>query len=112
MIGGAWMGMSHALYETTEPYYPDRDHGRIDFNQYLMPGPGDLAEIRESSSSSVPSPDGPYGAKGPGEMSRQFADPGHRQRDLRRRRRAHRHAADHARKDTAGLMGAGPERPG
>ena len=25
--GGAWMGISHALYETTEPYYPDRDHG-------------------------------------------------------------------------------------
>ena len=25
--GGAWMGISHALFETTEPYYPDRDHG-------------------------------------------------------------------------------------
>jgi xanthine dehydrogenase molybdopterin-binding subunit B len=23
IVGGAWMGMSHALYETTEPYYPD-----------------------------------------------------------------------------------------
>lgn len=30
LIGGAWMGMSHALYETTEPYYPDRDHGPVD----------------------------------------------------------------------------------
>ena len=27
LIGGAWMGLSHALYETTEPYYPHRDHG-------------------------------------------------------------------------------------
>ena len=22
LVGGSWMGMSHALYETTEPYYP------------------------------------------------------------------------------------------
>ena len=41
--GGAWMGMSHAAWETTEPYYPARDHGPVDFNTYLMPGPGDLA---------------------------------------------------------------------
>jgi CO/xanthine dehydrogenase Mo-binding subunit len=26
--GGAWMGMSHAAWETTEPYYPDRATGR------------------------------------------------------------------------------------
>ena len=44
-VGGAWMGMSHALYETTEPYYPDRAHGPLDFNEYLMPGPGDLPEF-------------------------------------------------------------------
>ena len=35
--------MSHALWETTEPYYPDRSHGPVDFNDYLMPGPGDIA---------------------------------------------------------------------
>ena len=23
LVGGSWMGMSHALYETPEPYYPD-----------------------------------------------------------------------------------------
>ena len=28
IVGGAWMGMSHALYETTQPYYPDPDHSR------------------------------------------------------------------------------------
>ena len=22
LVGGSWMGISHALYETTEPYYP------------------------------------------------------------------------------------------
>ncbi|MEO0831367.1 MAG: molybdopterin cofactor-binding domain-containing protein, partial [Pseudomonadota bacterium] len=32
LIGGAWMGLSHALYETTEPYYPAREHGPEDFN--------------------------------------------------------------------------------
>ncbi len=67
LIGGSWMGMSHALYETTEPYYPDRDHGPRDYNEYLMPGPGDLAET-EIVVLERPSGDGPFGAKGPGEM--------------------------------------------
>jgi CO/xanthine dehydrogenase Mo-binding subunit len=68
LVGGSWMGISHALYETTEPYYPDRDHGGTDFNQYLMPGPGDLAET-EIVVLERPAADGPYGAKGPGEMA-------------------------------------------
>ena len=68
IVGGAWMGISHALYETTEPYYPDRAHGRLDFNEYLMPGPGDLPDI-ESVILERPAADGPYGAKGIGEMS-------------------------------------------
>src|SRR6185436_8112758 len=68
IVGGAWMGMSHALYETTEPYYPDRAYGPSDFNQYLMPGPGDLPEF-ESVLLERPSHDGPYGAKGVGEMT-------------------------------------------
>jgi CO/xanthine dehydrogenase Mo-binding subunit len=65
--GGAWMGMSHAAWETTEPYYPARDHGPIDFNTYLMPGPGDLAP-HHISVLERPAEDGPYGGKGPGEM--------------------------------------------
>jgi CO/xanthine dehydrogenase Mo-binding subunit len=68
IVGGAWMGMSHALYETTEPYYPDRAHGPVDFNEYLMPGPGDLPEF-QSVVLERPSHDGPYGAKGVGEMT-------------------------------------------
>jgi CO/xanthine dehydrogenase Mo-binding subunit len=67
LVGGAWMGMSHALWETTEPYYPARDHGPVDFNQYLMPGPGDIAP-HHISVLERPAPDGPYGGKGPGEM--------------------------------------------
>jgi CO/xanthine dehydrogenase Mo-binding subunit len=65
--GGAWMGMSHAGWETTEPYYPARDHGPVDFNTYLMPGPGDLAP-HHISVLERPAVDGPYGGKGPGEM--------------------------------------------
>lgn len=67
LVGGSWMGISHALYETTEPYYPNRDHGGTDFNQYLMPGSGDLAKT-ETYVLERPAADGPYGAKGPGEM--------------------------------------------
>jgi len=67
LVGGAWMGMSHALWETTEPYYPDRNHGPVDFNHYLMPGPGDISP-HHISVLERPAPDGPYGGKGPGEM--------------------------------------------
>ena len=67
LVGGAWMGMSHALYETTEPYYPSRENRGTDFNEYLMPGVGDLPRT-EIVVLERPAPDGPYGAKGPGEM--------------------------------------------
>ncbi|MER8548127.1 molybdopterin-dependent oxidoreductase [Mesorhizobium sp. M1169] len=67
LVGGAWMGVGHALYETTEPYYPARDHAATDFTQYLMPGTGDLAET-DVIVLERPAPDGPYGGKGPGEM--------------------------------------------
>lgn len=67
LIGGAWMGLSHALWETTEPYYPDRAHGPVDYNHYLMPGPGDIAP-HHISILERPAEDGPYGGKGPGEM--------------------------------------------
>ncbi len=67
LVGGAWMGTSHALWETTEPYYPDRAHGPEDFNLYLMPGPGDIAP-HDIAILERPAEDGPYGGKGPGEM--------------------------------------------
>jgi len=66
--GGAWMGMSHAIYETAEPYYPVRDHLPTNFGEYLMPGPGDVAEM-ESVVIERPSSTGPYGVKGIGEMT-------------------------------------------
>jgi CO/xanthine dehydrogenase Mo-binding subunit len=68
ITGGAWMGMSHALFESTEPYYPSRDHGPTTFSSYLMPGPADIAEV-ESAIIERPAASGPYGAKGIGEMT-------------------------------------------
>jgi CO/xanthine dehydrogenase Mo-binding subunit len=67
LVGGAWMGVSHALYETTEPHYPDSVHGPRDFVEYLMPGPGDICP-HDIAVLERPAPDGPFGAKGPGEM--------------------------------------------
>src|SRR6185312_6872449 len=68
LVGGSWMGISHALFETTEPYYPNRDHGPRDFEEYLMPGPADNA-VMESQIIEFPAANGPYGAKGIGEMT-------------------------------------------
>jgi len=68
IVGGAWMGMSHALYETTEPYYPQVDHSPKDFAEYLMPGPKEVPVI-DSVVLEMPSSNGPYGVKGVGEMT-------------------------------------------
>lgn len=68
LIGGAWMGVSHALYETIEPNYPDRFHGPVDFNHYLQPGPGEVVP-HNISVLERPAPDAPFGGKGPGEMA-------------------------------------------
>lgn len=68
IAGGAWMGMSHALYETTAPYYPDPGHAPKDFAEYLMPGAHELPAI-ESVVLEFPSSNGPYGVKGVGEMT-------------------------------------------
>ena len=54
LIGGAWMGISHALYETTEPYYPDRAHGPTDFNDYFMPARARSARMTSRSWSGRP----------------------------------------------------------
>jgi CO/xanthine dehydrogenase Mo-binding subunit len=66
--GGAWMGVSHALFEATEPYYPAREHGPRDFEQYLMPGPADNS-VMQSVIIERPADNGPFGAKGIGEMT-------------------------------------------
>jgi CO/xanthine dehydrogenase Mo-binding subunit len=66
--GGSVMGMSHALYETTAPYYPAVDHSPKDLGEYLLPGPAEVPEI-DSVVLEYPSTTGPYGVKGLGEMT-------------------------------------------
>jgi CO/xanthine dehydrogenase Mo-binding subunit len=66
--GGSVMGMAHALYETTQPYYPSVDHMPGGFSEYLLPGMAELPEI-ESVMLEYPSVNGPYGVKGFGEMT-------------------------------------------
>ena len=95
IVGGAWMGISHALYETTEPYYPDRAHGPTDFSQYLMPGPGDIAEM-DFGHHRAAVLQRPLRRQGHRRDDGEFADPGDRQRHFRRLRRARDLAADHA----------------
>ena len=68
ILGGAWMGMSHALYETTAPYYPALEHSPGDFNHYLMPGLHEQPAI-EVDVLEIESSNGPYGMKGVGEMT-------------------------------------------
>jgi CO/xanthine dehydrogenase Mo-binding subunit len=68
IMGGAWMAMSHALYETTAPYYPAPDHSPSTFSEYLMPGTLEMPEV-ESVVLEFPSSNGPYGVKGVGEMT-------------------------------------------
>ncbi len=68
ITGGSFMGMSHALYETTAPYYPSIEHGPGSFSEYLLPGPHELPEI-ESVVLEYPSATGPFGVKGVGEMT-------------------------------------------
>lgn len=66
--GGSVMGMAHALFETTHPYYPAVDHMPGSFSEYVLPGPAGLPEI-DSVVLEYPSSTGPYGVKGVGEMT-------------------------------------------
>ncbi len=68
ITGGSFMGMAHALYETTYPYYPSTEQMPASFSDYLLPGPAELPVI-ESVVLEYPSSSGPYGVKGVGEMT-------------------------------------------
>jgi CO/xanthine dehydrogenase Mo-binding subunit len=68
ITGGSFMGMAHALYETTHPYYPSVDHMPTSFSEYVLPGPQEVPVI-ESVVLEYPSSTGPYGVRGVGEMT-------------------------------------------
>lgn len=68
IVGGAWMGTAHAVYETTDPYYPEPEHKPGDFGEYSLPGPEEVPDI-DYEVLEMPSRTGPFGTKGIGEMS-------------------------------------------
>ena len=68
IVGGSWMGMGHVLQETTAPYYPAIDHAPGDFQSYVIPGAADMPSV-ECEVLEIASRNGPFGAKGVGEMA-------------------------------------------
>lgn len=68
ITGGAVMGMSVALMETSYPYYPALDPHPGSFSEYIVPGAADVPEI-ESVVLEYGSVDGPFGVKGVGEFT-------------------------------------------
>jgi CO/xanthine dehydrogenase Mo-binding subunit len=66
--GGAIQGLGLGVLETCYPYYPSADHRGGQFGSYLAPGIEDLPVI-DTILIENPSADGPYGAKGIGEMA-------------------------------------------
>lgn len=68
VVGGAVMGMSHALMETEFPYWPALDHHVGTFSEYVIPTTMDVPDI-QTTVLEYPSANGPYGVKGVGEMT-------------------------------------------
>lgn len=66
--GGAIMGMSWAILENLYPNYPEPQHQPRDFSQYSLISAMDIPEL-ETEMVECPSTDGPFGAKGIGEMT-------------------------------------------
>src|SRR5690242_12907872 len=66
--GGAIQGLGLGVLETSYPYYPSVDHRGADFGSYLAPSMEDMP-VLDTVLIENPSADGPYGAKGIGEMA-------------------------------------------
>ena len=62
------MGLGLGVLEHSDPYYPSVDHRGGAFGSYLAPGMEDMPQI-DTIMIENPSTDGPYGAKGIGEMA-------------------------------------------
>jgi len=72
--GGAVQGLGLGVLENCYPYYPSADHRGGEFGSYLAPGFEDLPKI-DTIIIENPSSDGPYGAKGIGEMANNAQPP-------------------------------------
>ena len=66
--GGAMMGLGLGVLENCYPYYPSVEHRGGAFGSYLAPAMEDMPQI-DTIMIENPSADGPYGAKGIGEMA-------------------------------------------
>ena len=72
--GGAIQGLGLGVLENCYPYYPSAEHRGGQFGSYLAPGFEDLPKI-DTIIIENPSSDGPYGAKGIGEMANNAQPP-------------------------------------
>jgi len=72
--GGAVQGLGLGVLENCYPYYPSAEHRGGQFGSYLAPGFEDLPQI-DTIIIENPSADGPYGAKGIGEMANNAQPP-------------------------------------
>jgi CO/xanthine dehydrogenase Mo-binding subunit len=66
--GGAMMGLGLGVLENCYPYYPSVEHRGGAFGSYLAPAMEQMPQI-DTILIENPSADGPYGAKGIGEMA-------------------------------------------
>jgi len=66
--GGAMMGLGLGILENCYPYYPSVEHRGAAFGSYLAPSMEDMPQL-DTIMIENPSADGPYGAKGIGEMA-------------------------------------------
>jgi CO/xanthine dehydrogenase Mo-binding subunit len=67
VLGGDSMALGMALYENMCPVYPEMDFQPRGFTDYIIPTAVDMPESIISFVDN-PDPDGPYGAKGAGEI--------------------------------------------
>jgi CO/xanthine dehydrogenase Mo-binding subunit len=72
--GGAVQGLGLGVLESCYPYYPSVEHRGGQFGSYLAPGFEDLPKL-DTIIVENPSADGPYGAKGIGEMANNAQPP-------------------------------------
>ncbi len=72
--GGAIQGLGLGVLENCYPYYPSVEHRGGQFGSYLAPGCEDLPQL-DTIIIENPSADGPYGAKGIGEMANNAQPP-------------------------------------
>ncbi|MCF8066972.1 MAG: molybdopterin-dependent oxidoreductase [Desulfobacterales bacterium] len=72
--GGSVMGLGAALMEDLHPYYPNIEHQPDNLSDYSIPTTMDIPDF-EALIYECPSTEGPYGAKGIGELSANYPSP-------------------------------------